>query len=69
MRLALVGFVVALAPVFAFVIDWRLGHAITGAYGALALRVWRVARVVAIARCYETCRLPYHPSSSGLALG
>jgi len=43
-RLALLGTVVGLTPVFAFWLDWRLGLFILGAYAALGFGVWRVSK-------------------------
>jgi hypothetical protein len=43
-KVAILGFVVAGTPVFAFFPDWRLGLIILGSYAALAFGVWRVGR-------------------------
>jgi hypothetical protein len=43
-RVALVVLVAAITPVFAFLLDWRLGLFIFAAYAALGFGVWRVSR-------------------------
>jgi hypothetical protein len=43
-RLAILGAVIGLTPVFAFWLDWRLGLFILAAYAALGFGVWRVSK-------------------------
>ena len=43
-RAIALGFGLAAVPIWSFILDWRLGLAIVGAYAALAFGVWRVSR-------------------------
>jgi len=43
-KTAILGFVLAGTPVFAFFLDWRLGLVILASYAVLAFGVWQVGR-------------------------